>query len=442
MKQETKFAYVHTTGDIIESNQLKLLDNYVNNYLFSLIGGMRQGQFGFDTLHRITEEIKKYRQVLNNGRKFFVDSGGYSIIAGDVSPRDVSKFTECYNMFLERDAPDNCDYIFSLDIPIFLKYPENNNIKTIYEANSRSISNSVKVLEKNPELYNKFSFVWQFKLLKQYNIWKQIYEENLINNQKLKHFAIGGLVSLRGITGIKFSPFISMAYKCLKIIHDKNLNDTSLLHILGVYHLHDRVIMSFLHKLFNRYYLKDKLCKIQVTYDTVNYSLSGLYKLKEQIMFVPEDDGSYTCGFAHDLIDKMHLVIDNPEVLETVCRDLQCVRDGKNVEETRMASLLNVIAQTTIDKIIDNEIDKYNIVDLFLETSNFNSFKNKLSPILRELEYKYPLIFGNRTKKNLINFQYVMAFDSWWKNGQNEIELEKLMEKFIQLINFPFDLSE
>jgi hypothetical protein len=233
-----------------------------------------------------------------------------------------------------------------------------------------------------------------------------------------------------------------MAYKCLKIIHDKNLNDTSLLHILGVYHLHDRVIMSFLHKLFNRYYLKDKLCKIQVTYDTVNYSLSGLYKLKEQIMFVPEDDGSYTCGFAHDLIDKMHLVIDNPEVLETVCRDLQCVRDGKNVEETRMASLLNVIAQTTIDKIIDNEIDKYNIVDLFLETSNFNSFKNKLSPILRELEYKYPLIFGNRTKKNLINFQYVMAFDSWWKNGQNEIELEKLMEKFIQLINFPFDLSE
>jgi len=25
-------------------------------------------------------------------------------------------------MFLERDAPDNCDYIFSLDIPIFLKY--------------------------------------------------------------------------------------------------------------------------------------------------------------------------------------------------------------------------------------------------------------------------------------------------------------------------------
>ena len=435
------FQYVHTTGDVIEPNQLKLIDRYVNNYLFSLIKGMRQGNFGFDTLHRVTEEIKQYRQVLDGGRKFFVDSGGYSIIAGEVSPRDVNKFTECYNMFLERDAEDNCDYIFSLDIPIFLKYPEQNNIKTIYEANSRSISSSLKILEKNPILFDKYLFVWQFKLLKQYNIWKRIYEENLAGNNNIKNFAVGGLVSLRGITGIKFSPFIAMAYKNLKIIHDKNLDYTSILHILGVYHLHDRTIMPFLHKLFNRYYLKDRNCKIQVTYDTVNYALSGLYKLKEQIMFVPEADGKYTCGYAHDLIDKMHLVVDDKEVLETICRDLNLVVAGKNVEETRMASLLNVITQSTIDKIIDDEIDKNSIIELFLETSNFNSFKNKITPILMSLEKKYPLIFGNRTKKNLINFQYCFAFHQWWLNGQNEVELEKLMEKFIQLISFPFDLN-
>ena len=439
---ETRFRYTHTTGDVIEARQLKLIDKYVQNYLFSLIKGLRQGTFGFDTLHRVSEEIKEYRKVLNGDRKFFIDSGGYSIIAGDVSPRDVNKFIECYNMFLEKDALENCDYIMSLDIPIFLKYPQQNNIKTIYEANSRSISSSLKVLNKNPGLYNKFIFVWQFKLLKQYNIWKRIYNENNIESSPIKHFAIGGLVSLRGITGIKFSPFISMAYKCLKIISDKNINDTSILHILGVYGNHDRVIMSFLHKLFNRYYLKDKLCKIQMTYDTVNFSLSGLYKLKEQIMFIPEDDGSYTFGFAHELINKMDRVIDDPEILETVTRDLTCVLNNTPVEETRMASLLNVITQTTIDKIIDDEIDKNKIVELFLETSNFNSFKNKILPILRELEYKYPLIFGNRTKKNLINFQYVAAFHNWWQNGRNEAELEKLMEKFIQLISFPFDLSE
>jgi len=435
------YQYIHTTGDIIEPNQLKLIDQHVNSYLFSLIKGLRQGNFGFDTLHRVTEEIKSYRQVLDGGRKFFVDSGGYSIIAGDVSPRDVAKFTECYNMFLEKDAPDNCDYIFSLDIPIFLKYPENNNIKTIYESNSRSISESVKVLNKNPELYNKFVFVWQFKLLKQYNIWKRVYEENLADNMNLKNFAVGGLVSLRGITGIKFSPFIAMAYKILKTIYDKNLDYKSIIHILGVYGLHDRIIMSFMHKLFNRVYLKDRICEAQITYDTVNYSLSGLYKLKEQVMFIPIDNG-YICDYAHNVIDWMHVVIEDEKVLETVIRDLNNVKNGKNVEETRMASLLNVITQITIDRIIDEEIEKNNILDLFVETNNFNSFKNKIMPILKKLEIKFPLIFGNRTKKNLINFQYCFAFNQWWNNGRNEAELEKLVEKFIQLIGFPFDLQE
>ncbi len=434
------FQYVHTSGDIIADNQLKMIDKNVKNYLFSLIKGLRQESFGFDTLHRVVEEVKAYKKVLGDKRKFFIDSGGYSIIVGEVSPRDVVKFIECYNMFLERDAPQNCDYIFSLDIPIFLKYPEQNKVKTIYEANSRSISSSVKILEKNPELYNKFIFVWQFKILKQYNIWKKVYEENLADNKNLRNFAIGGLVSLRGITGIKFSPFISMAFKNLKIIYDKNLDYTSILHILGVYHLHDRVIMSFLHKLFNKYHLKDRNCKVQITYDTINYVVSGIYKLREQIVFIPEEDG-YICGLAHELIDKIDKVIDDPDVQKVVHQDLLRIRNGEQVKEPGVASLLNVITQTTIDKIIDNEIEKNGFVDLFLESPNFNSFKNKISPILLNLEKKHPLIFGNRTKKNLLNFQYTAAFHQWWDNGKDEKELEKLMEKFISLIDFPYDIN-
>ena len=197
-----------------------------------------------------------------------------------------------------------------------------------------------------------------------------------------------------------------------------------------------------MHKLFNQHYLKNRNCKIQITYDTVNYALSGLYKLKEQIVFIPKENGTYTTGFAHDLIDKMHLLIDNSEVLETVCRDLQCVKDGKNVEETRMASLLNVITQSTIDKIINTEIDQNNIVELFITSNNFNKFKNQITPILFNLERKHPLIFGNRTKKNLINFQYCFVFNQWWNNGRNEKELETLVEKFISLISFPFDLND
>jgi hypothetical protein len=435
------FEYVHTTGEVIENNQLKLIDNYVNNYLFSLIQGLRQQNFGFDTLHRVTKEIIDYRNVLGQNRKFFIDSGGYSIIVGDVSPRDISKFIECYNMFLEKDAPEYCDYIFSLDIPIFLKYPDFNSMSYIYEMNSKSIWNSKRVLDKNLDLYNKFIFVWQFKLPNQYAVWKRIYEEQMAQESNLRHFGIGGLVGLRGITGIKFSPFTAMAYKCLKLIYDKNLSETSIIHILGVYGLHDRVELSFLHKLFNDYYLKDSNCKAQVTYDTVNYSLSGLYKLRELMIYIPEN-GDYICDYAHNLADKLHTIIDNGDILDIMKSEFQKIKMGEQVDDPRMASTLNVVAQTMIDRIIDEELEKNHVLELFIESENFNKFKNKFLPILKKLEKKYPLIFGNRTEKNLMNFQYISAFHTWWQNGQDSEKLEQLVEKFVSLIRFPVDLME
>jgi len=62
MSDETQLAYCHTTGDILSIKQLKLMDNYVNNYLFSLIAGLRQESFGFNTLHRVTQDIIEYKK--------------------------------------------------------------------------------------------------------------------------------------------------------------------------------------------------------------------------------------------------------------------------------------------------------------------------------------------------------------------------------------------
>ena len=440
MLYDGQFQYVHTTGDIIGDAQKKLIDEYVHNYLFSLIAGLRQQNFGFNTLHRITQDIIKYNQVLGEDRKFFIDSGGYSIIAGDVKARDVTKFIECYNLFLERDAPNHCDYIFSLDIPIFLKEPKYNTKKYIAEMNKKSIEGSLNVIKKDPCLYDKFIFVWQHKMLNQYHVWKELYETNFGDNKDFKHFGVGGMVGLRGITNIQFSPFISMAYKCLDIIERKDISDTSIIHMLGIYGLHDRVIMAFLQRLFNEYYLKNSMCRTKITYDTVNYSLSGLYKLRELTVVIPEN-GGYVWGHAHDLIDKMHLIIDNPDALNRITRCLLNIRNGELVEDTEMACLLNVITQVSIDKIIDKVIVEEKFVEIFLQNPNFNSFKNNILPVFKKLEIQYPLIFGNRTKKNLINFQYCAAFNEWWVTGRDQNKLETMIEKFIKLINFPADLS-
>jgi len=59
-------------------------------------------------------------------------------------------------------------------------------------------------------------------------------------------------------------------------------------------------------------------------------------------------------------------------------------------------------------------------------------------PILINLEKKYPLIFGNRTSKNLLNWQYIFAFHDAFMT-QSEEKIEKLIDRFIELIAFPYN---
>jgi hypothetical protein len=96
--------------------------------------------------------------------------------------------------------------------------------------------------------------------------------------------------------------------------------------------------------------------------------------------------------FSYNLYDKIDRIIEDPGVLEIIRQDLTKIIAGEQVNDTRISSLLNVITQTTIDKIINDTLDKYNVVDMFVECKNFNKFKNKILPILMDLEKKYPLV--------------------------------------------------
>jgi hypothetical protein len=89
---------------------------------------------------------------------------------------------------------------------------------------------------------------------------------------------------------------------------------------------------------------------------------------------------------------------------------------------------------------MDSAIDHYQIVEMFVNAGNYNKFKNQFTPIYLSLEKDFPYIFGNRLSKVLINFQLTYAFHDWFLRGQDKKELEKMMGKFINMINYPFDL--
>lgn len=436
------FTYTHTLTKLnFNKHEVNLLMQYVDYYLISLINGLSQSGFGLNTLIKTANQIEKLHQSFKgDGKKWFIDSGGYSIIVGDVSPRDMSKFMDCYNYYLENYASNNCDFILSLDIPILLKYPSYNNIKYITDMNYLSGQKSLKILSAKKELFDKFIFIWQFKTPKQYKIWNNYYNDVFKDIKELKHFAIGGQVGLRGVTGIEFSPFIGCCYQILDIIYNKNLKSESILHLLGIYGLHDRFLMSILDKLFNNHYLLKRQESVKITFDTVNHIISGLFKVRELKSIIIEDS-KIIYNYNHKIIDKFDLLIEDVSTLKAVRDNLTNIVDNARIGNTSIVATLEVIKNQMFNKIMDSAIDHYKIVELFIECGNFNKFKHQFIPIYLLLERDFPYIFTNRLSNMLINFQILYSFHTWWLNGHDPVVLEKMMSKFISMINYPFDLA-
>jgi hypothetical protein len=430
--------YIHTTSDVITRSPAKnLIRPYVKNYLYSLINGLSSESFGFNTVDRVTQQVKRFYDDLYEDEKLYVDSAGYSIIVGDIPPSNINVFIECYIYFLEKYCNSHCNYMFSLDIPIFLKYPEFNTYSNLCKRNYRANQLMKHVLDQNPELYDKLIYVYQFKIWEQYDIWCQIYQEFWEKENRLKHFAIGGLVGVRGVTGIKFSPYIAMLYKLLMFVYNKNLNEESILHVLGVYGIHDRFHLAFLQRLFNDVYLKERNPTVQVSYDTINYFVSGLFKIRELDSVIPTGDGNYICDLNTNLLDYVDSIITYSDALYEVKRNIECLRNNQQLHDTILYSYMNIVKQLIIDQIMRDVIKEYDLVNQFLKYENFNSFKNNIRPLFKSLEMKYPVVFKNYTDKIMNNFQWISSFHDWWMSGRDKLRLERGLEIFIQKINFP-----
>jgi hypothetical protein len=437
VRHHLEFVYVITKTDVDWTKlPYSFLCIYLEKYLYSLINGLKQKEFGLNTIHKTSLKIN---EVYNNSfkdtdGKLYIDSGGYSIIVGDVHPNQIVKFMHCYNYFLSNFCETSCDYLFSLDIPIFLKYLKYNTYNTLYQLNKQSLTQSFKIIQNNPILYNKFMMVWQFKILNQYRIWNKIYHElpkNIVKN--IRNYAIGGMVGLRGITGIQFSPFVSMVYKLLYLLYINEIENGSI-HLLGIYGKHDRFIGNFLSKLFNEYYK----IPIKISYDTINYKVSGFNKSTFIISF----DKSFENLTSILNIDKEsieYLCCHCNKIVEEISSHVFHLQRTKTCLNTEVPALLHVAYERISDFIIEEIIERENLVELFVKCQNYNRFKNFVKKILSKYgKYKF---INNYLKKILLNFQYVYVFHDWWMKSKDINEFERLNEKFIQLINFPFQIT-
>jgi len=428
--------FIHVLGrpnDKIKERDYELATlNVTNKALISLIYGLGQKRFGFDTTEDIALQIDDYVQSRSVGFDLYIDSGGYSIIQGDVPFDKTHMFIESYHQYLGRHHQD-FNYIFSLDIPFWGGQDEKNTIENLYEFNKISMSFSRDLLQKHKQaLIDKFLFVWHFKILDQFETWNKIYDELEINSW-IKNRAIGGLVSLRGrLPHIDFSVFIPLAFRCFyDHLAGPYANDVFKLHFLGINRPQDRFVITLLEKLF-RHCLEDS-SRTDFTYDSINYTQNALFKSRtlEVFDFKNKELRLYknVRQLPNDIIDQVY---STPELKQGFLSERELLIQGEKLNDTSVFVPLNTYSNMMLDKYFSHLVDKYQFIDILTSTNFKTKAMKQAYNALHELEKKEPSVFSANFFKELKNdFDMIFDLHQLYVQGRDRKKLNEFIRKVV-----------
>ena len=408
--------------------------------LFSIIGGMCQQGFNTHTLNDMLSTIKDYAEEFARPYhgEIFVDSGGYSIIQGAVHPSAVPRFIQCYNAMLRLEA-GAFDKIFSLDIPWSIEFPEMNTKQKIMEFNNYALSTARDILLNDPVALERFSFVWHFKMPSQYAIWNHLYAKHDLN-RIVRHRAIGGMVALRRITGIRFSPFIGMAYRCLLDYLDAGRFDQDFtLHLLGMYLPYDRFEMAILDGLFGRYLEED--AQAVTTYDSIN-PIQSTRKGKDIPLFEFTGTGLRVYD---NLIEAPDDILDNvygdPKLIGFVQEEIARRRAGGNLVNASSFGPLNIYSHREVNRFFKYVVAEHGLADVFFQERSLTMINRHLASVLDALEKASPRLFKDNLRTSIMrNVAITYEFHRWFVDDHSRAGLEELIQANIRKIRFPDDL--
>ncbi len=442
--------YIHTTAPKFKKNGMTDFNGLVHKLsgtsLISLIYGLEQSAFGFNTVNKVMQDIDRYNDLhLGNSKGVRIeDSGGYSIIAGTVASNNVLKVINCYQYSIET-FHKNQTRILSLDVPFFINEPSKCTASNIYNMNRLSLVDTVKSVEKHPELYNKLMFVQHWKMRRQYKVFNDLYRE-LELHRFMQHYAVGGLVGLGGATNINFAPFIGPLFlqlsRYLNKSHDELDDGIFNCHILGVYQLAARFSIMFCERLFRS---MDEVHHCALTQDSINYLVSSQFKIRVSghTYFRNTSDGYEYHDKFTDLTEKELIHIYPIDVIPKVLVEIDKIKNNERLDDVDIGIPAYSFAQLEIDKLFKLIIDEFQIVEMFKTARNGKVLFNQLRAVTNTIQSRYSKILGVQfAGKALVNLQMIWTFYSvWYLNNRTDDKMEDLMQKFITKVNFPADLT-
>ncbi|NDY58294.1 hypothetical protein G3N56_16295 [Desulfovibrio sulfodismutans] len=434
-------GYIYVAGGGTDVAMEQAITRQTKFALYSLIGGLRQQDFGLDTLEKVACDIREFARLFTVpvGGKIVTDSGGYSFIKGDIPPSKILMLVDCYTVYLESEL-EEYDRIFSLDIPFSLKYESFNTVAKILQANTDSLCASRSVLERHEALQNKFFFVWHFKMQEQFAIWKHLYAE-LGMEKFVRNHAIGGMVGLKEATNISFTPFTGMSYYILyRHMQGPHAGDGLKIHYLGVYAPSDRFHIVFLEKLFRGYF--GGAADVQTSYDSINpihtvrmnadvplYVAQGAdFQIYPSLLDAPQD---ILRGIAAD--DSHYQVL---------LSEMDRRRNGVRLQNAAAFSPLNVFSNLQLDEFFGMVIDQYDLIGELGKATSPTNLKGRLTRIFKDIAQKYPKAFSPHMEKTItITLERTWFWHKWFVDRRDEATLEEYMVRTIKDIGFPCHLK-
>ncbi len=434
--------YVYVAGgktmDIAMENAITMQTRYA---LYSLIHGLRQKDFGLHTIEKVTCDIREFSEKFINpvGGKIVTDSGGYSFIRGDIAPAMLAVLIDCYIVYLESEC-ERFDSVFSLDIPFSIKYKFFNNIKSILDANKASLISTRRLLDGNPALQEKFYFVWHFKMVEQFAIWKHLYA-NLELHRFVRHHAIGGMVGLKRAAKIQYTPFTGMSFYALNAyLSSCFVGEKFRLHILGIYSRHDRFHIAFLEALFRNYL--EGIADITMSYDSINPIHTARMNKRLPLFHLAEGELEVFPTLFDVPASLLGKVTSNKEHAQKMLEEIERRRNGLRLHNAGAFSPINVFSNLELDRFFTMLIDKYEFVMELHRSSSPTSLNGRVNRIFDDINQKYPGAFTSYMRQAITEtFDRTWRWHKWFIDGRSPKAADELMAQTIREIGFPGRLS-
>lgn len=407
--------------------------------LYAISEALTQKENDLEAIEKVSMHSSEYnnRYIHPINGHWKIDSGGYEIITGAVPPYLIPLANQRYHFFQQENV-NEYDEIFSLDVPCIgdSEYDDFNTVENIYNANKESLSKTIQALRNIPELIDKLYLVDHFKEINQYEIFCKLNDE-LELKKYIRHRALGGMVGIKDLTNISFSPFIFASYRSLHgYMECDNPGDNFKFHYLGINGDYDRFTIAYFDKLFQRYLgWKIKLC---VTYDTINYLRSAMFmNINLQVY-----------SFTDNQLVQYESIAEVPKgIVKTVypgslygnfIDNIETKKTTDSFDDSMAFVPLKVYSEMSLDRFFEFIIDQYELIDLLFRFGSFDLFEYHLDLALAEILKKYPKAFTKNNIKSIKqNLEYIFVGHKWYQDKRDEKELDRLSRLFIKEINCP-----